>query len=212
MEGASSVSESSSYTKNIFLQPLSFPEPQTKDMSHFLYPSKDVPIMCLFPTCSEVFGEDSSPTSCGEDLQSIKQVDCTPDPGRVNRLHVADDGGERVKLLTTTMEGVKLEESLCGIELSGEVVKARTSDNSEGVCTTSRENQEGHESEARTSPVKSEGVNEESQTAVSRFGPKDEWLRHLFLSHKMVVDKVNEISSLKRCVCLHVSACIRASC
>lgn len=31
-----------------------------------------------------------------------------------------------------------------------------------------------------------------------KFSPRDQWLRHLFLSHKMVIDKIHEISSLKR--------------
>ena len=31
-----------------------------------------------------------------------------------------------------------------------------------------------------------------------KFGVREEWLRHLFLAHKMVIDKAQEISSLSR--------------
>ena len=44
------------------------------------------------------------------------------------------------------------------------------------------------------------GIGEEGITKTPKlsFSPKDEWLRHIFMSHKIVIDKVNEISSLKR--------------
>ena len=67
--------ESLNSSKNVFLHPLSFPGPQRKDISHFLYPSKDIPIACLFPTCSEVFGKtaiaDDSDKGCAKDLGGL---------------------------------------------------------------------------------------------------------------------------------------------
>ena len=39
------------------------------------------------------------------------------------------------------------------------------------------------------------GGKEESKVVLLQ--PKDEWLRHLFLEHKIVVHQVSEISSLK---------------
>lgn len=108
-------------TKNAFLSPLSFPEPQTRDMSHFLDSAKDVPILCLIPTCLEIFGGVACTMNNEEDI-------------------------------------IKLESTATGE--NGDEVKV--------------------------------------QSPKLHFGPKDEWLRHLLLSHKMVIDKVNEIGSLKR--------------
>lgn len=120
-------------TKNAFLSPLSFPEPQTRDMSHFLDSAKDVPMLCLIPTCSEIFGG----------------VACTMSNEEIPEEIPKEFSGKDI---------VKLESTATGE--NGDEVKV--------------------------------------QSPELHFGPKDEWLRHLLLSHKMVIDKVNEIGSLKR--------------
>ena len=81
---ASETEASSAPPINVFLKPLSFPEPETKDLSHFLDPTRDVPIVCLIPNCSEVFG--TSPGSVrekhracetsGGDLRAGTEVGC----------------------------------------------------------------------------------------------------------------------------------------
>ena len=113
-------------SRNPFLRPLSFPEPETKDLSHFVDSDKDVPIMCMVPTCSEVFGGVSQP-------------------------------GVRSDQLRATVDG-------------RDGISERTSG-------------EGSDAEEASKML---------------FGPKDSWLRHLLLSHKIVIDKVSEISSLRR--------------
>lgn len=113
-------------SKNIFLRPLSFPEPETKDLSHFVDSDKDVPIMCLIPTCPDVFGGVSNLTACEEKVKDVEANDSVIDSERDSD---RDSKAEVPKL---------------------------------------------------------------------QFGPKDNWLRHLLLSHKIVIDKVSEISSLRR--------------
>lgn len=135
---------------NVFLKPLSFPEPETKDMSHFLYPAKDVPIVCLMPTCHEIFGGVSNKN------QRQGQGQCEEKPKECEVVNSKDVECESAK---------------------SERVNPRTPD-SAGAGSSD------------------EGV--KVKTGKLQFGPKDEWLRHLFLSHKMVIDKVSEISSLKR--------------
>ena len=46
----------------------------------------------------------------------------------------------------------------------------------------------------------SDKENCEEENSEQKFSTKDQWLRHLFLGHKLVVDKVNTICSLKRYV------------
>jgi hypothetical protein len=41
------------------------------------------------------------------------------------------------------------------------------------------------------------GEREKEESAVTQLQPKDEWLRHLLLEHKIVIHRVSEICSLK---------------
>ena len=169
--------ESLNSSKNVFLHPLSFPEPQRKDISHFLYPSKDIPIACLFPTCAEVFRKaaiaDDSDNGCAKDMGDLR-VDST-EPERVNQC-VVEGSGEDLEALT--------------------IAKDERAIDTETILLSSNSN-----------PCSDGGIKIQTVTGggmikgdsgVLRFAPKDEWLRHLLLSHKMVIDRVDEISSLKR--------------
>ena len=121
-EGAAPTVGLGRSSNNVFLRPLSFPEPQATDLSHFVDPDKDVPIFCMIPTCPEVFEGTSKPR--------------------------------------------------------------------DGLDTGADDNAD-HSEASVDSQVKSDDSN-------LHFGPKDSWLRHLLLSHKIVIDKVSEISSIRR--------------
>ena len=112
--------------KNAFLKPLSFPEPKTKDLSHFVDSNKDIPIVCIIPTCTEVFVAQPKANSTGQSTDPCEEVGSSG---------------------TETDRGAK---------------------------------------------------GAEADVSKLQFSPKDNWLRHLLLSHKIVIDKVAEISSLRR--------------
>ncbi len=129
LTGASATVGLERSAKNVFLRPLSFPEPETKDLSHFVDSDKDVPIVCMIPTCPEIFGCVSKPAVCEE---RVREGEASESCGGVGDSEQTSDRGSEV------------------------------------------------------------------ETSRMQFGPKDSWLRHLLLSHKIVIDKVSEISSLKR--------------
>ena len=53
------------------------------------------------------------------------------------------------------------------------------------------------EKQEAVSGGREEGVREKEKSKVLSLQPKDEWLRHLLLEHKIVVHQVSEICSLK---------------
>lgn len=159
--------------KDTFLHPLSFPEAQQTDLSHFIDQARDVPIVCLFPSCNEVFGDMEMDESFEVDKYT---------GGRVKLDRSTD---EMVEVDKSTNGGVKVENE-CGENIASEndIPKA-----SEGISK--------YEDCMRASGTqKREAV--AMEISKPRFSIKDQWLRHLFLAHKLVLDKANNICSLRR--------------
>ena len=136
------------------LQPLTFPEVREADSSHFIYPERDVPIVCLFRSCEEVFGRQSS----------------SP-----NSLRPSDPYEENEKIYPASSELLKLTSKEFKTNCS--LVSRPVEDLEEG----------GNPEEQK-----------EPELLTRQFSVKDEWLRHLFLKHKTVVDNVDGICSLRR--------------
>ena len=169
-------------SKGTFLQPLVFPEAANTDLSHFIDPTMDAPIVCLIPSCDEVF-TDAPPsvgveTECGD--EKVVKIDHNPKEDGVEDTCVAAVATE-----TDTMKGVAWEEVDTGN-------MADTDDMSGCMGVTAREEEESvgvETSKMETSKLKSSRM---------AFSIKDQFLRHLFLVHKIVIDKVDNVCSLRR--------------
>jgi len=125
------------------LHPLTFPEAEEADNSHFICRERDVPIVCLFSSCEEVFGRQNP---------ALK-----------------DNASEETKKNSTSE-----------LELTDKEFKTKCS--------------------LVNSPVQDEAdkVSQKAELLTSQFSIKDQWMRHLFLKHKLVVDNVEDICSLRR--------------
>lgn len=160
--------EDRTVTRGTFLHPLSFPEAQETDLSHFIDQDRDIPIVCLIPSCNEVFGVGPSAKVTVEvDYVSVKE----PKEMRNRR--------------------VKVESK----DVSGSKEVAPGNDTSEDLSF------KGSSAENMTDFVDASCRQKEVvdvETTTQEFSVKDRWLRHLFLVHKLVIDEVENICSLRR--------------
>lgn len=147
--------------RGTFLHPLSFPEAQETDLSHFVDQDRDVPILCLIPSCNKIFGGVTPVVEKGIAGEKKSKEGC-------NR----------------TVE-VKSENSFGSI--------AHENDSSEGP------NSKGIGAEVKVDiGCASFCPKEDGEIPKLEFSHKDQWLRHLFLTHKLVLDNVTDICSLRR--------------
>ena len=220
----------STLCRDTFLHPLSFPSAPEKDLSHFLDPERDVPIACLMPSCSEMFGvpevavlekemADASTDGVHKTKQTVNSEIERPDSGDTKGVNTVkyqesnaadrDKVGSRTLCTKESRPGTLQEHSVsikggAAVTLQGPSVSIKGTGVQEpsaiikggGAGTLNQTSAEGGGHLQETSAT---GTNK-AGTSKLQFSAKDKWLRHLFLVHKMVIDKANEISSLKRFV------------
>ena len=164
-------------TRGTFLHPLSFPESPQTDLSHFIDQTRDVPIVCLIPSCNEIF-DDTAPM----EMDRVVHVD---DSFNNERVEVDKITNERVMVDKGTNESAKVT-NMDGKTLS---LESDISETSNGIGT-----EEDGVRVHNTPKGELVGV----KISKLQFTAKDRWLRHLFLTHKLVLDKVNSICSTRR--------------
>ena len=151
------------------LQPLSFPGAPRKDLSLFTDPSKDQPIYCL--VCDNTFSSsDSELVDRSEQclVQSETKSPSGTSSEETSTKTLGDEDGF-IKNVGAGNEASSRVDIAVGVDLKNE-----------------------------TLAESDESVRGKKKGAALKLEPKDEWLRHLLLEHKIVVHRMSDICSLKR--------------
>ena len=151
------------------LQPLSFPEAPRKDLSLFTDPSKDQPIYCL--VCDNTFSSSDSELVDRSEQCLVQSETKSP------------SGTSSAEPSTKTLGD---EDGFIQNVDAGNEAKSRIDI---GV---------GVDLKQETLAGSDESVRGKKKGAALKLEPKDEWLRHLLLEHKIVVHRMSDICSLKR--------------
>lgn len=169
------------------LKPLSFPENPSNILSCFLGPELDVPISCLL--CSETFGS------------SIQQPPITVEqpPQLYAGLNACGGGSSsnpQSKLLSNPPE--QIESSISDPKSCDEFHSTPQNQircDAHSMCTSKDSNDTPLGSLSTDQTNKREG--QMSKSPRLKLTPKDKWLRHLVMEHKVVVHNVKDICSMK---------------
>ena len=169
---------------DILLKPLSFPESSSDILSCFLGPELDVPMSCLL--CSQTFGS------------SVQQPPITVEQSQLYiGLNTCGDGSSsnpQSEILSSPPE--QTDRNASG-KLSNydEIHSTPQNQNRCDALNTSTSRDSNLGSLSTDQSHKCQGQMPKSPRL--KLAPKDEWLRHLVMEHKVVIHNVKDICSLK---------------